>query len=77
MGAKYVQEFGLRFLACHVPDLACHGVSISCVSINSVSCHVISLHVSVSVPCRGHPGDQDEPIAMGAKHFATVSVQLC
>ena len=55
MGAKYVQEFGPRFLACHVPNLACHGVPISCVSINSVSCHVIILRVSVSVPCRGYP----------------------
>ena len=56
MGAKYFQEFGPRFLARHVPNLACHGVSISCVSINSVSCHVIILRVSVSVPCQGHLG---------------------
>ena len=55
MGAKYFQEFGPRFLACHVPNLACHGVSISCVSMSSVSCRVIILRVSVSVPCRGHP----------------------
>ena len=55
MCAKSFEEFGPRFLACHVPNLACHGVSISCVSINSVSCHVIILRVSVSVPCRGHP----------------------
>ena len=55
MGAKYVQEFGPRCLACHVPNLACHGVSISCVSMSSVSCRVIILRVSVSVPCRGHP----------------------
>ena len=27
MGAKYVQEFGARFWACHVPNVACHGVS--------------------------------------------------
>ena len=27
MGAKYVQEFGPRFSACHVPNVACHGVS--------------------------------------------------
>ena len=54
MGAKYVQEFGPRCLACHVLNLVCHGVSISCVSINSVSCHVIILFVGVSVPCRGH-----------------------
>ena len=55
MGAKHFQEFGHRFLACHVPNLACHGVSISCVSTRSVSCRVIILRVSVSVPCRGHP----------------------
>ena len=55
MGATYFQEFGPRFLACHVPNLACHGVSISCVSMSSVSCRVIILRVSVSVPCRGHP----------------------
>ena len=55
MGAKYVQEFGPRFLACHAPNLAFHGVSISCVSMSSVSCCVIILRVSVSVPCRGHP----------------------
>ena len=30
-------------------------MSISCVSIDSVSCHVIILRVSVSVQCRGHP----------------------
>ena len=55
MGAKYFQEFGLRFLACHVPDIVCHGVSMSIVSISSVSCRVIILRVSVSMPCRGHP----------------------
>ena len=55
MGAKYVQEFGPRFLACHVPNVACHGVSISIVSISSVSCRVRILRVSVSMPCRGHP----------------------
>ena len=55
MGAKYFQELTPRCLTCHVPNLACHGVSISCASINSVSCHVIILRVSVSVPCRGHP----------------------
>ena len=54
MGAKYVQEFGPRFLACHVPNVACHGVSISIVSISSVSCRVRILRVSVSMPCRGH-----------------------
>ena len=42
--------FWSRFLACHVPNVACHGVSISIVSISSVSCRV-----SVSMPCRGHP----------------------
>ena len=54
MGTKYVQEFRPRFLACHVPKLACHGVSISCVSMSSGSCRVIILRVSVSVPCCGH-----------------------
>ena len=56
MGAKYVQEFGPRFLACHVPNVACHGVLISIVSISSVLCRIIILCVSVSMPCRGHPG---------------------
>ena len=55
MGATYFQEFGPRFLACHVPNLACHGVSISCVSMSSVARRVIILRVSVFVPCRGHP----------------------
>ena len=55
MGAKYVQEFVPRCLASHVPNLACHGVSISCVSMSSVSCHVIILRVSLSVPFHGHP----------------------
>ena len=54
-GAKYDQEFGPRFLACRVPNLACHGVSISCLSMSSVSCRVIIPRVSVSVPCRGQP----------------------
>ena len=57
MGAKYFQEFGPRFLACHVPNVACHGVSISIVSISSVSCRVRILRVSVSMPCRDHPAD--------------------
>ena len=56
MGAKYVQEFCPNFLACHVPNVACRGVSISIVSISSVSCRVRILRVSVSMPCRGHPG---------------------
>ena len=55
MGARYVEEFGPRFLARHVPNVVCHGVSISIVSINSVSCRVRILRVSVSMPCRGHP----------------------
>ena len=55
MGEKHFQEFGPIFLACHVPNLACRGVSISCVSMSSVLCRVIILRVSVSVPCRGHP----------------------
>ena len=54
MDAKHFQEFGPKFLACHVSILACHSVSISCVSMSSVSCRVIILRVSVSVPCRGH-----------------------
>ena len=48
MGAKYSQESVPRFLACHVPNVACHGVSISIVSINSVSCRVTILRVNVS-----------------------------
>ena len=59
MGAKYFEEFGPRFLACHVPNVACHGVSISIVSISSVSCRVRILRVSVSMPCRGHPVSGD------------------
>ena len=45
----------MLFLACHVLNVVCHGVSISIVSISSVSCRVIYLRVGVSVPCRGHP----------------------
>ena len=45
----------MLFLACHVLNVACHGVSISIVSISSVSCRVRILRVSVSMPCRGHP----------------------
>ena len=55
MGATYFQEFGPRFWACHVPNVACHGVSMSIVSISSVLCRVRILRVRVSVPCRGHP----------------------
>ena len=55
MGAKYFHELCLRFLACQVPNVACHGVSISIVSISSVSCRVRILRVSMSMPCRGHP----------------------
>ena len=55
MGAKYVQEFGPIFSACHVPNVACHGVSISIVSISSVSCRVRIQRVSVSMSCHGHP----------------------
>ena len=54
MGEKNVQEFGPRFLACHVPNVACHGVSISIVSISSVSWRVRILHASVPMSCRGH-----------------------
>ena len=61
MGATYFQEFGSRFLACHVPNVACHGVSISIVSISSVSCRVRILRVSVSMPCRGHPVPEVRP----------------
>ena len=49
------QEFVPIFLPCHVPSVACHGVSISIVSISSVSCRVRILRVSMSMPCRGHP----------------------
>ena len=56
MGATYFQEFGASLLACHVPSVACHGVSTSIVSISSVSCRVRILRVSVSMPCRGHLG---------------------
>ena len=59
MGATYYQEFGPRFSTCRVPNLACHGVSISCVSMSVVSCRVIILRVSVSVPGRGHPDVAD------------------
>ena len=45
----------MLFLACHVLNVACHGVSISIVSISSVSCRVRILRVSVSMPCHGHP----------------------
>ena len=31
MGAKYVQEFDSSFVACHVPNVACQGVSVSIV----------------------------------------------
>ena len=44
------------FLASHVLNVACHGMSISIVSISSVSCRVRILRVSVSMPCRGHLG---------------------
>ena len=42
-------------VACRVPNVACHAVSIPFVSKSSVSCRVINLRVGVSVPCRGHP----------------------
>ena len=45
----------MLFVACHVLNVACHGVSIPFVSQNSVSYRVINLRVGVSVPCRGHP----------------------
>ena len=66
MGAKYVQKVGPRFLECHVPNVACHGVSISIVSISSVSCRVRILRVSVSMPCRGHPAISSSSIVFGA-----------
>ena len=62
MGEKYFQEFGPRFLACHVifgVSFACHGVSISIVSIISVSCRVRILRVSMFMPCHGHPDNTD------------------
>ena len=40
----------MLFLACHVLNVACHGVSISIVSISSVSCRVLADCVSV-FPC--------------------------
>ena len=55
IGAKCFQEFGPRCLACYVPNLACHGVSISLVSVSSVSYRFIILRVSVSVSCCGLP----------------------
>ena len=48
----------MLFLECHVLNVACHGVSISIVSISSVSCCVRILRVSVSMPCCGHPANQ-------------------
>ena len=63
MGEKYFQEFGPIFLACHailachVLNAACHGVSISIVSIISVSCRVRILRVSMFMPCHGHPAN--------------------
>ena len=42
-------------LACHVLNVACHGVSISIVSIISVQCCVRILCVSMLMPCHGHP----------------------
>ena len=45
----------MLFLACHVLNVACHGVSISIVSIISVSCRVRILRVSMFMPCHGHP----------------------
>ena len=44
----------MSFLARHVLNVACHGMSISIVSISSVYCRVRILRVSVSMPCRGH-----------------------
>ena len=44
----------MLFLACHVLNVACHGVSISIVSIISLSCRVRILHVSMFMPCHGH-----------------------
>ena len=55
MGVKYFWKFVPEFLACRVPNVACHAVSIPFVSKSYVSCHVINLRVGVSVPCRGHP----------------------
>ena len=61
MGEKYFQEIGpsflrvMFFLACHVLNVACHGVSISIASIISMSCRVRILRVSMFMPCHGHP----------------------
>ena len=51
VGAKCFQEFSSRFLACHVPNVACHGVSISIVSISSASCRVVSEFCVSACPC--------------------------
>ena len=53
---KLVPDFWrvMLFLACHVLNVACHGVSISIVSIISVSCRVRILRVIMFMPCRGH-----------------------
>ena len=42
MGAKGNQELGPKCLACHVPNVACHVMSISVMSINHLSCCVVS-----------------------------------
>ena len=52
-------------VACRVPNVACHAVSIPFVSKSSVSCRVINLRVGVSVPCCGHPVD----MFCGRKHI--------
>ena len=55
---SWYQNLGSRSwyqVACRVPNVACHAVSIPFVSKSSVSCRVINLRVGVSVPCRGHP----------------------
>ena len=52
MGTKDFQESGPRFLACHVPNVACHGMSISTVSISSGSCRVVSELCVSACPCQ-------------------------
>ena len=73
MGETYSQKFCPSLAGRHVIfgasclDVACHGVCISIVSISSVSCLVRVLGVSVSMPCRGHPGMIKNPLVQFLK----------
>ena len=68
MGATYSQKFCPSHEGRHdifgvfCLNLACYGVCISFVSISSVSSLVRILHVSVSMPCRGHLGMRKNPL---------------